>query len=90
MAALIESASDVLYFMKWDAEMKPQAVQKSLFVTLTPEEEAPESIIGPGFLSLDQLARNLGKPVSLVSSILLTLEFSGQIVSLPGKHFKLA
>lgn len=91
MAALIESASDVIYYMKWDAEMKPQAVQKSLFITLTPEEEAlVKALSGQDSLSLDQLARNLGKPVSLVSSMLLTLEFSGQIVSLPGKHFKLA
>ncbi len=91
MAALIESASDLIYFMKWDTEMKPQAVQKSLFLLHTPEEEELIKVLsGQESLSLDQLARNLAKPVSQVSSMLLSLEFSGQIISLPGKHFKLA
>lgn len=89
-AALVESASDIVYYMDWDASGKPDSVQRSLFLTLTAEEEhiikqlkqqSPDSI--------DQLSRKLKQPVSRLSASLLKLEFDGLIISLPGKNYKL-
>ncbi len=88
-AALIESAADLVYFMKWDIESKTIPVQKKLFEELPEEEQLLfNSIQNVESVSLDQLAINLKLPVSKVSSSLLTLEFKGLIKSLPGKIYK--
>ena len=89
-AALVESASDLMYYMKWDASAEPDAVQKSLFLSLTPQEESlVEALKGKDAISLDELSRNLAQPVAKLSGILLKLEFDGLVLSLPGKNYKL-
>jgi DNA processing protein len=89
-AALIESASDLIYYLKWDPSVKAKPKQQSLFQSLTVEEEAIIQILKQqSQVAIDQLSRILNQPVYKLSSLLLKLEFDGLIVTLPGKNYKL-
>jgi len=67
-----------------------KAVQRKLYPDLSPDErsvvqsldEAPET-------SIDVLAVRLKKPISWLSSTLLTLELQGVVMCLPGKKYRL-
>jgi DNA processing protein len=88
-AALIESASDLIYYMKWDMGAKTIPVQQKLFEELPEKEQLIFNVVkSQDSISLDQLALNLKMPVAAVSSSLLTLEFKGLVKSLPGKMYK--
>lgn len=83
-AALIESSEDLEYFLGWKSR-KEKPVQKNLFPELTHEEEELLNLLKEGEeLSVDEISRRSGQPVSRVSSILLNLEFNGLVKSLPG------
>lgn len=88
-AALIETAEDLEYIMGWEA--KPNlAIQRELFVNLSEDDQKIlETIKTYDELSLDLLCAYSEMPVSKVSSLLLGLEFSGMVKSLPGKVYKL-
>ncbi len=90
VAALIESGKDLEFAMKWDSNSKKQAKQTTLFVELSAEEEAVVKIIKEnGAVSIDSISRTMAKPVSLISTLLLNLEFNGIVQALPGKNYKL-
>jgi DNA processing protein len=88
-AALAECGADIELAMGWQKERgKPIAIQKSLFVQLTGEEEKIlELLTGNNGIPLDQISRSLELPVSKVSANLLNLEFNGLVRSLPGKIY---
>jgi DNA processing protein len=90
-AALIQSAADIIYIMGWESIKKENApVQKQLFVELKPEEETLVNILkNKNTLNVDDICLMAKMPMSKVSSLLLTLEFSGIVRSLPGKMYKL-
>jgi DNA processing protein len=89
-AILIESATDLVTALRWDVR-KQVAVQKELFCELSVAEEKMLSIIrNIQPITLDQIAREAGLPVSNVSASLLEMEFKGLVKALPGKAFKLA
>jgi DNA processing protein len=89
-ASLIENIDDLEFFMGWEKTSKNKAVQSSLFVELTPEEEKIVSLLREnGELFIDQISSELTLPVSRVSSMLLTLEFKNVLTALPGKMYKL-
>lgn len=89
-ANLIESIDDLEFFMGWEKTSKNKAVQSSLFVELTPEEERIVNLLREnGELFIDQISSELTMPVSRVSAMLLTLEFKNVLVALPGKMYKL-
>lgn len=91
-AALIEKVEDLEYEMGWEAGKETKApVQAKLFQDLTEEEQ----IIGNamkvnGPLPIDHIALKANMPVSKVSSILLNMEFTGLVKSLPGKLYELS
>jgi DNA processing protein len=88
-AALIQSAADVVYIMGWE-QKKKKAVQRQLFVELSAEEEQLVKVLKEkGSLAIDDLCLVSSMPMSKVSSLLLTLEFSGIVRSLPGKVYRL-
>lgn len=90
-AALIESANDIEYILGWQAEPKQKVVQSKLFVELTKEEEIIVGILKEkGKTPIDILSTTAKMPVSKVSSILLNLEFSGVVLSYPGKIYSTA
>jgi len=90
-AALIQSATDVIYLLGWEQhKQKKQQVQKQLFVELKPDEELVVSILKQKeSVNIDDLCFSTKMPMSKVSSLLLNLEFSGIVKSLPGKMYKL-
>ncbi len=89
-AALIENINDLEYILGWEKEDKKQAVQKKLFVELTSDEQIVMDVLKSAEdLSVDVICLKSNFPMSKVSSILLKLEFSGLVMSLPGKIYKL-
>jgi DNA processing protein len=76
--------------MGWEKTAKNKAVQSSLFVELTADEEKIVSLLREnGELFIDQISSELTLPVSRISAMLLTLEFKNVLVAMPGKMYKL-
>ena len=92
-AALIESATDLEYYMGWEKHTeKKETIQPALFVHLTAEQQTLVSYLHKekNGLQMNQLAISLGMPISKISSMLLELEFSGVVKCSPGNVYKLA
>jgi DNA processing protein len=89
-AALIQSAADIIYIMGWEQKVKNAPIQKQLFVELKPEEEILVNLLKEKeSVNVDDICLFAKMPMSKVSSLLLTLEFSGIVKSLPGKRYRL-
>ena len=89
-AALIESVEDIEYLMGWDKKEKNNAVQMQLFKNLSKEEQlVVDHLKKNGEMPFDHIYLETKLPVSSVSAILLNLEFSGIVKSLPGKLYKI-
>ena len=89
-AALIQSAADIIYIMGWEQKLKNAPIQKQLFVELKPEEEILVNLLKEKeSVNVDDICLFAKMPMSKVSSLLLTLEFSGIVKSLPGKRYRL-
>jgi DNA processing protein len=90
-AALIQSVKDIEYIMGWEAETKAKQQQTKLFVNLTPEQKVVTGILSQNEkVAIDDLSLQAKLPMSKTASLLLELEFSGVVKSLPGKLYKLA
>ncbi|MBP8822282.1 MAG: DNA-processing protein DprA [Flavobacteriales bacterium] len=90
-AHLVASAQDVLKLMEWDAEaLKKEPVQPSLFTELMPDEQALVDLIrAQGKIDIDTLCHRSKMPQPKAAGLLLNLEFSGVVRSLPGKVYAL-
>jgi DNA processing protein len=90
-AALIQSAADIIYIMGWEQKKKKNAPQqRQLFVELNAEEEILVNLLKEkNSINVDDICLLVKMPMSKVSSLLLTLEFSGIVKSLPGKMYRL-
>jgi len=87
-AALIENIKDLEYILGWQTEIK-QPIQKQLFIELNNDEKIIMDVLNNSEeLSIDIITIKTGMPMSKVSALLLNLEFSGLIKSLPGKIYK--
>lgn len=91
-ATLVESAADIIYNLNWEVAEKPKkSIQKQLFVELTEEEKQLVDLLQEkGIMMIDDICAGCKMPVSKVSVVLLNLEFSGLVKSLPGKTYQLA
>ena len=89
-ASLLQSVADIEYLMGWDKQQKAP-VQRELFPEISPEEEAIMKILREtGECPIDSLGVALQMPVSKASTLLLNLELSGLVRSLPGKVYQAA
>jgi len=90
-AMLIQSADDVIRAMNWDAEpLKPKRSQQELFASLTKEEETLVNILKQKEKAhVDDISHTSGLAMSRTTTLLLNLEFSGVVKSLPGKVYEL-
>ena len=87
-ANLLQSVADIEYLMGWDNQQKAP-MQRELFPEISPEEKAILQILKEtGECSIDNLGIALQMPVSKISTLLLNLELSGLVHSLPGKVYK--
>jgi DNA processing protein len=89
-AVLIENAADIEKAMNWDVKTSStRFVQTSLFVELTPEEQKLIDLLKGGDRFVDEITMETQLPMSRVSALLLSLEFKGMVISLPGKMYRL-
>ena len=92
-ASLIESADDILRLMNWEKQdsVSTQVVQTALFMDLSEEEQAIVSTLRqhPEGIQFNELAIQLEKPISKISSSLLEMEFKGVVKCLPGNLYKI-
>jgi DNA processing protein len=89
-AVLVENAADIEKAMNWDIKVgSKKAIQTSLFVELTPEEQKLVDLLKEGNRFVDEITIETQMPMSKVSALLLGLEFKGLVLSLPGKVYRL-
>ncbi len=89
-AALLQSVKDIEYIMGWEVRKEEQK-QVNLFEILTPEQQAIVEVLNiKGKATVDDIALQTKFPMSKTTSLLLDLEFTGKIKSLPGKVYKIA
>ena len=90
-AALVENARDILYMMGWEEKEKEKPVpQRTMFIELSPDEEKIVNVLREKeSIHIDDLCYRAGFSMSKILSMLLGLEFSGVIRSLPGKLYQL-
>jgi DNA processing protein len=91
-AGLITCADDLLQAMGWSDEKQKSkpSLQKELILPANPEEEKIVSALRDhGNVYIDEICSSSGFSMGKVSSLLLTLEFSGIVKSLPGKFYRL-
>lgn len=89
-AHLITHAKDIGYVMDWQAsDLKPQAIQMEMDITLSNNEKDIYSIIlEKEQISIDEIAHLSGILQSKLAIILLELEMKGLIVTMPGKIYR--
>ena len=92
-AALITSAQDIFSEMNWcdsPETGRAQAVQRTLFPDLNPEEQkVVDILLKAGSMQLNLLAIELDLPVSRLSVLLFELEMSGMVRCKPGGMYSL-
>lgn len=87
-AALIESAEDIAYIMRWDAIDQAKIIQPQLFVDLSGEEKTIIDILrDQEQISIDKLSFSTQIPASKMAGLLIGLEFKGMVKMLPGKQY---
>ena len=90
-AALIQSAKDISYLLRWEDEKDHKKnVQRQLFLNLSPDEELiVNTLREKGDMEIDTLLLETMLMPAKAASVLLNLEFEGVIRCLPGKVYRL-
>lgn len=89
-ATLVENQADIEKAMNWDIKVSAnRAVQASLFVELSAEEQKLADLLKGGDRFVDEITIETKLPMSKVSALLLGMEFKGLVISLPGKMYRL-
>lgn len=88
-AGLIESADDLAKAMGWEVKKTQSVTQTQLPALNENEEKIVDALRGMGNMHIDEISSVADLPVSKISSLLLSLEFSGVVKSLPGKMYRL-
>ncbi len=88
-AALVESADDIRYAMRWDEADRGNVRQAELFSDLTEEARMVHDILREhNDSSIDFLVMQSRLSNSRIAAVLLELEFSGLVKSMPGKMYQ--
>lgn len=86
-AALIENVDNLRYMMRWDA--KPKVVQTQVFRDFSEEEKLVMETFGEkNICTIDEMIVKSDFSTTKLASILLTLEFDGVLIALPGKRYQ--
>jgi DNA processing protein len=87
-AHLLECADDLAYIMRWNEMDANKPIQTQLFIDLDENEAKALQIIKDNKeISIDQLTYIMDMTPSLISGLLLGMEFKGAIRALPGKKY---
>ncbi|MER2998378.1 DNA-processing protein DprA [Pontibacter populi] len=93
-AAIYTSVQDLVELMNWDLEDEAQ-VRKQKSQTFSPDEYSADELKVLTLLQqsqdeqMDNISWKTQIPVSMLASVLLTLEFKGMVKAMPGKRFGL-
>jgi DNA processing protein len=93
-AAIYTSVKDLVELLNWDLEDETQA-RKQKSQTFSPDDHTPDELKVLNLLlqtqdeHMDNISWKTQIPVSLLASVLLTLEFKGMVKAMPGKRFGL-
>lgn len=89
-AALMESAEDIAYVMRWEKSDAQRAIQKQLFVELSEREQKVVTLLRTSDnVSIDKIVYEYHFSTSEVATILLELELKGLVKPQPGNRFVL-
>lgn len=89
-AALVESAEDIAYVMRWEKAEAEGGVQRQLFVELEPNEQKIVDLLRQAeAVGIDRLTYESKLTNSEMAALLLNLEFKGIVKTLPGKRYVL-
>ncbi len=92
-AICVESVEQILKEMRWDDQKsneEAKSQQMALFEERDGDEKIVIEILKKGPLHVDDLVERSGMTMGVLSSLLLQLEFSGIVRTLPGKVYKLS
>jgi DNA processing protein len=90
IAAMITCADDLLDLMNWKKSNRPKAMQKELFIQLSPEEQTIIDILRTkDQVHADELYHLTGFNNPQLAATLLQLEMQNLIKSLPGKYYRM-
>jgi len=80
-AHLLESAKDIAYIMQWNlGDKQSKDIQSELFVELTEDEQQIMDLLKKSdSVAIDELHKLSQKPLSSISTILLTMEMKGVV-----------
>jgi DNA processing protein len=87
-AHLMENVLNLRYIMRWDSESKNEK-QTALFREFTADEKLVMDCFGSSaVVNLDDIIVKTELPTTKIAAILLTLEFDGVLMALPGKRYQ--
>lgn len=87
-AVLLENVKDLEYILGWE-EKKGQQIKQKMLEFLTTEEQTIYNFLKTsGLTFIDEISHKTQIPIQKTSSLLLNMEFSGIIRSLPGKMYE--
>ncbi len=90
LAAMVSSADDIVYEIGWDKEKTAKPLKKVVMPPLSGTEQNVISCFVQGeAIGLDDLALASNMSVGELTALLLGLELSGIVRSLPGKMYEL-
>ncbi|WP_373825269.1 DNA-processing protein DprA [Bacteroides heparinolyticus] len=92
-AALVQSAEEFVQVMGWDSmrkEVRPEGIQRNLFLELSEEEErVVHTLSQKGDLHINTLVVESNIPVNRMSVLLFELEMKGAVKAMPGDVYHL-
>ena len=90
-AALIESATDIGYIMRWEKTNEQKgSVQRNLFANLNENEQRiVELLRAEETVSSDKITHQLKMSIGELAGLMLEMEFKGIVKALPGSRFSL-
>ena len=89
-ANILTSVADLEYIMNWDFNDNGKSVRKVIDKNLISQNEFKVlGILKNKAMHIDQISSKCGMQISILSSILLNLEFQGFVETSPGKIFKI-
>ena len=84
----MESVLNLRYIMRWDSESKSEK-QTALVREFTEEEKLIMDCFGNNaVISLDDIIVKSELSTTKIAALLLTLEFDGVLMALPGKRYQ--
>lgn len=93
-AHLITSAKDLEYLMNWDVHsvnIRAEQPEQAMAHYTTEEQMILRALAeNNNELVIDELSQRCGLLINRIASVLLSLEFKGTVVAMPGKKFKLS